>query len=254
MTLAPSLPAIPSSLVSRLDPRWRLVGLLVAAVVATLLRSVAASLLCFVVVLLLVILARLPWRWYLGRLGLLALALALFVLPLPFLVPPTGPGWHLGFLVVSGEGLTLALILTIRAAALVSLGLLVLATGPIDATLKGCRALGLPAVLVHIGLLTYRYLFLLLEELARLRIALRVRGFRNRANLHSYRLIGNLTGMLLVRAGERAERVGQAMRCRGFDGRFRSLAEFQTRPADVLFVLGMVMVQAVVLWIDSGST
>jgi cobalt/nickel transport system permease protein len=38
-----------------------------------------------------------------------------------------------------------------------------------------------------------------------------------------------------VRSSERAERVGQAMRCRGFDGRFRALHEPRTEPADVLF-------------------
>jgi cobalt/nickel transport system permease protein len=43
--------------------------------------------------------------------------------------------------------------------------------------------------------------------------------------------------MLLVRGYERAERVGQAMRCRGFDGQFRSLSEFRTRPVDVGFFL-----------------
>jgi cobalt/nickel transport system permease protein len=46
-----------------------------------------------------------------------------------------------------------------------------------------------------------------------------------------------VAGALLVRSHERAERVGQAMRCRGFDGRFRSLTAFRTRPADVTFFL-----------------
>ena len=68
-------------------------------------------------------------------------------------------------------------------------------------------------------------------------MALRVRGYRNRANLHSYRTIGAVTGALLVRGWERGERVGHAMRCRGFDGRFRSLSEFRTTAADVLMFL-----------------
>src|SRR5262249_325713 len=83
--------------------------------------------------------------------------------------------------------------------------------------------------------LTYRYLFLLADELGRLRTALRVRGYRNRPNLHSYRTVGHVAGTLLVRSYERAERVGQAMRCRGFDGRFRSLAAARTRATDVIF-------------------
>src|SRR5262249_41934925 len=88
--------------------------------------------------------------------------------------------------------------------------------------------------LVLVMLLAYRYAFLLMEEFDRLRTALRVRGFRNRANLHSYRTIGQVTGTLLVRSHERSERVAQAMRARGFDGQFRSLQDFSTRGLDVL--------------------
>ena len=39
--------------------------------------------------------------------------------------------------------------------------------------------------------------------------------------------LGQVSGTLLVKAYERAESVGQAMRCRGFDGQFRALAQFR---------------------------
>jgi cobalt/nickel transport system permease protein len=47
---------------------------------------------------------------------------------------------------------------------------------------------------------------------------------------------------------ERAERVGQAMRCRGFDGVYRSLAEFRTTSADLVFFLVLVG-SATALWL-----
>jgi cobalt/nickel transport system permease protein len=55
---------------------------------------------------------------------------------------------------------------------------------------------------------------------------------------------------LLVRGYERGERVGQAMRCRGFDGRFRSLTAFRTRPADVLAFAVVVGGAATAVWLD----
>ena len=61
--------------------------------------------------------------------------------------------------------------------------------------------------------------------------------FRSRASLHSYHTVGHVAGTLLVRGYERAERVAQAMRCRGFDGRLRSLAETRTTRVDVLFFI-----------------
>ena len=67
-----------------------------------------------------------------------------------------------------------------------------------------------------------------------MRMALRVRGYRNRMNVHSYRTDRRRDGRLTGARLERGERVGQAMRCRGFDGRFRSLSEFRTTAADLL--------------------
>jgi cobalt/nickel transport system permease protein len=115
----------------------------------------------------------------------------------------------------------------------VVLVLVLLATAPLDALLKAAHSLRVPGLLVQLALLSYRYLLVLADELARLRVALRARGFRSRATRHAYRTAGQVAGTLLVRGHERAERVHQAMRCRGFDGRFRSLEAFHTAAADV---------------------
>ena len=60
------------------------------------------------------------------------------------------------------------------------------------------------------------------------RVAMKARGFRLRCNPHTWRSIGYLFGMLLVRSIERAERILAAMRCRGFQGHFHSLTEVKT--------------------------
>jgi cobalt/nickel transport system permease protein len=250
MTLALATPPCPPSPLRRLDPRWKLAGLFLAALGISLLRTGPAVLLALAGAVLLVALARLPWGWYAARAGSLALVLALFLLPLPFLMTGEGPNWEWGWVRVSPHGFQVALVLAGKALAIVSLMLVLLATAPLDATLKAARSLGVPGVLVQLALMTYRYLFLLADELARLRIALRVRGYRNRASRHSYRTVGHVAGTLLVRGYERAERVGQAMRCRGFDGRFRTLTPFRTRPADLLAFLVLLLAAAATWWLD----
>jgi cobalt/nickel transport system permease protein len=61
--------------------------------------------------------------------------------------------------------------------------------------------------------------------------------------------------MLFVRAAGRAERVHQAMLCRGFNGKFYSLQEFQTNTASWVF---SIMMTAVIIgliameWSTSG--
>jgi cobalt/nickel transport system permease protein len=249
MTLAFSTPPVTSSFVSRLDPRWKLAALLLAVGVAAVLHTLPAASVGLAAALLLAGVARLPPRWFLERLAALALFLALFTLPLPWLLADNGPGWTWGSVRVSRHGVEAALLLCAKAVTMVTLLLIVQATAPLESTLKAAHSLCVPGLIVQLSLLSYRYLFVLADELARLRIALRVRGYRNRASRHSYRTAGHVAGTLLVRGYERAERVGQAMRCRGFDGQFRSLIAFHTRPADVwAFLLVTASAAALAAW------
>jgi cobalt/nickel transport system permease protein len=222
----------PDSPLRWMDPRWKLAGLLLLTVVTACLRHLLPAAVAFGGALLLAALGRLPSRWYWTRLVAAALFLSPFVVWLPFLLRDRDAALSLGNLAVP-YGLGLALLMTMKALAVVTLMLVLLATAPLDATLKAAYELRIPGLLVQLGLLTYRYIFVLSSELRRLRVALRVRGYRNRATRHSYRTIGHVAGTLLVRGVERAEWVGNAMRCRGFAGRFRSLALFHTRPRDL---------------------
>ncbi len=234
MTLAFDLPACKPSFLQNMDPRWKLAGLLLAALALALLRSWGPALAALAGALLVVVLARIPWPWFLRRMATALTMYALFLIWLPFVVEEGHETLHLGFLTLSLAGLVRFIVLTTKVAAMISLMLVMLATTSIPNSFKAARALHLSRLLVFLLLLTYRYVFLLMDEFSRLRTALRVRGFRNRADLHSYRTIGQVAGTLLVRSHDRSERVGQAMCCRGFDGEFRSLHDFRTAWPDAL--------------------
>ena len=60
---------------------------------------------------------------------------------------------------------------------------------------------------------------------------------------------GHVTGAVLVRGADRAERVADAMRCRGFDGTFHTTAAFRTTRLDVLAFAALVCAtMALLLW------
>jgi cobalt/nickel transport system permease protein len=224
------------SVVSRLDPRWKLATLAVLLVAVTMVQHLLPTVGFLAGALLLAGVGCLPRRWYFRQLGAALAFTVLFVLPLPFLLGEPYLGvW--GPLFVSARGTVLALTLCCKAATVATLVLVVLATAPLEASLKAMHALRVPGLLVQLVLLTHRYVFVLMDELARLRVAVRVRGYRARFSRHSYRTVGHVAGTLLVRGYERSERVGHAMRCRGFDGRFRSLTSFHTAAADVVAFL-----------------
>jgi cobalt/nickel transport system permease protein len=168
------------------------------------------------------------------------------------LLPLSTPGttlWAVGPLAFSDKGLLLAATIVLKGNAIVLLLLVLL--GSLDASTLG-HALGhlyVPEKLTHLLLLTVRYLDVLQRESLRLRAAMRVRGFRPRVNLHTYRSYGYLVGMMLVRSFDRSERIAAAMKCRGFQGRFYLLDHFAFSRSDAPFaVAASLLLLAMAAW------
>jgi cobalt/nickel transport system permease protein len=210
--------------VADLDPRTRIAGGVVFAVAVVALQTIPALIAAVVVAVAAAWLARLPWRATRRKL----LAMDGFILAMLVMLPFTTPGTPLasiGPLTLSAEGLHLAGLIALKANAIVLM--LLALVGSLEPALLGSalRRLGVPLALVQLLVFTVRYIDVLGAEYARLRTAMRARGFRPRTDRHTLTTFGYLVGMLLVRASERAERVLQAMRCRGFDGTFPALEE-----------------------------
>src|SRR5262249_25858289 len=200
MTLAFDPPPAADSVLARLDPRWRLAGLTVATAAAALPRTVPAAAGACAAALALAVLARLPARWVLRRYAALGVFLGPFIVLLPILQ--------------GGEGIRLATLVSLKGVAVVTVALVLLGTAPLPTTLHAAQRLRVPGVLVQLALLSYRYVFVLTDELARLRRALRVRAFRARPNRRTYRTAGHVVGTLVLRGAGRAECGAPAVRCR----------------------------------------
>jgi len=88
------------------------------------------------------------------------------------------------------------------------------------------------------------------HEARRMSSGMRVRGFRKRSDLITLRAVGNFIGMLFVRSFERTERVFDAMRARGYKGRFPEPAELHLHSKDLLLAAGWLAVGAVLILYD----
>jgi cobalt/nickel transport system permease protein len=251
MTLPLARRDVPDSPLARWDARWKLAALVLAAFGIAVLDGLAPSLVALAVGLMLLALARLPARWVRGRLGLFALAALPFLLILPFTLD--GPGWDLGPIHTSEHGLAVGLAVFARCAAIGCLSLVLVGTAPLHHTLAAAQRLRVPGLLVLIAGLTYRYTFLLVDEYKRVRVALRTRGFRMTATRHGYRTMGHVTGAILVRGADRADRVSEAMRCRGFDGTFHTTSSFRATKTDFFgFVVLVAGVATLLVWDRAG--
>ncbi len=235
------------SALTALDPRTRIVMAFAFAVVVVSLQTLAALTLALVLAVLTAWQARLPWRSTRKTL----LTMDGFVLAMLVMLPFTTPGptiATIGPLTMSSSGLHLATTIALKANAIVLM--LLALVGSLEPALLGhaLRRLGVPMALVQLLFFTVRYIEVLGTEYLRLRTAMRARAFKAACSLHTLRTFGYLVGMLVVRASERAERVLQAMRCRGFNGTFPVLLEPALRRHDgVAGVMAVALLASLVL-------
>lgn len=229
-----------------LDPRLRVLAAAASAVTAVSLHSLDVLAAAFAAALGLAALARLHPGATLRRMA----AMDLFMVPLLLFLPFTVPGLpiaELGPWTVSREGVLRAVEIVLTANTVVLVLMSLLGTMPPVVLGHALARLRVPDKLVHLFLFTVRYITTLEQEYARLRLAMRARGFRARGNAHTWRSFGWLFGMLFVRSFERAERITDAMRCRGFAGRYYSLDAIGWRRADSVAAAALAAVPAVLL-------
>ena len=194
--------------------------------------------------------ARLPAGAVLKRMG----SLNVFMLLLVALLPPAVPGeglFAVGALSYSREGLLQAAAIVLKANAIVLLLTALLSTLEPMTFGRALTTLHVPNKLIHLYFFTVRYIDVLHHEYERLRRAMRVRCFRPRMNVHTYRSIGYLVGMLLVKSFDRSERIVAAMKCRGFAGRFVLVDPFVLARRDAAFALaaaGILCLMGLLQW------
>lgn len=222
----------------RLDPRLKIIAATLYAFLlapATRFSTLGTALLVSSILL---VLTRLPLAPLARRILLVNGFIGLFWLILPWSIPGS-PAVELGSLTLSREGILLAARLTLKSNAILLAFIALAATSSIASIGRAMNRLGLPDKLVQLLLLTYRYIFVLEQEYERLRRAALVRSFKPGTNIHTYRTYAYLAGMLFVRAAARADRVNQAMRCRGFQGKFHTLHEFALTRCDKIWAAAL---------------
>ena len=144
-------------------------------------------------------LARLPWRFLLGRL----LILMPFILGLAALSLASPGGWR--------QGAHAA----VRSLLCLTTAILLAGTTPFSGLLRIFRQLRVPPLLVTTLALAYRYSFVLADEVRRMGVARQARCFSPRKRREAgWRAA--LLGRLMLRSMDRSGRVHAAMLARGW--------------------------------------
>lgn len=222
------------TLIHRLHPAAKLlVTLLFLLTVLSFPQSAAGALIpYFLYPVILLNLAELPLRFLIRRTAV----------SLPFcaaiglcnLFSARQPVLRLGALVLT-DGMMLTASLFLKTILCVSAVMLLISATPLPQISAQLRALHVPELFVSLLEMIYRYLSVLAGEANAMLTDYRLRG--NGAQWPDIRYAGSLIGNLLLRSADRAERIYQAMLCRGYPMGRRALSKCPWRFRDSLFVL-----------------
>lgn len=225
-----------NSAITLISPAARLAAAFVLGFCAAILQKTEACFGALLLGLLLVGLARPAPALFLRRLA----AVNVFILLLWIIAPLTAGApfyarW--GIIGISREGARLAFLATLKANAIYCIFAALCGSLTPTSLARAMRALHFPNALTMLFLFMGRAFYILSGEWRVLEQAARLRAFRPRPNMHTWRTIGSLLALLLIRAHERGARMREAMLLRGYDGtlNFGSPARFCRR--DLFFVL-----------------
>ena len=205
------------SFIHKLDPRAKLVGILILVFSIVLLKNVFACMIALIVSLILLLLSRLPLRFAFEQLkyGLIFL-LALFVTMMIFGHKP--------------------LEMLLRAISALILIFIAFATSRFDVSIKALNCIGFPNKLTQILMFSYRYIFVFAEEYEKLNLSLKMKCFERKTNIFTFDTIAKIIASLFIRSYERAENVYKAMVLKGYKGNPGMLSDFRLTLRDFLFI------------------
>jgi cobalt/nickel transport system permease protein len=229
------------SFIHSLDPRIKIIGLLPFITFVAVSDKIKVSLLSLILGICLMFLSKLNFKILISRLYIVNI----FILFLWVVLPFTFPGekvFSVGSLTASKEGFIYVFNITLKTNAIILSTIALIGTIPVFKITHALRHLKIPKKLVMLFFFCYRYLTVLHRDYNVLYNAMKVRAFKPKNSLQTYKGYAYLISMLIMKSYEHSQRMYNAMLCRGFNGKFPILNKFKAKRIDYIFLFLMFFI------------
>jgi cobalt/nickel transport system permease protein len=131
------------------------------------------------------------------------------------------------------QNVSFILLIVLKAFTSMTVITIILDSQSLDQFMNSLAGLKIPAVLITVLILSYRYVFLFLDDIQKMQTAATSRFFRGGIRIKKIKVYGQLTAALLSRSVERADRMYEAMASRCFTGKLYFQKGQKLTPADI---------------------
>lgn len=144
-------------------------------------------------------------------------------------------------LIIYKRGLSESLLIMSKVAGCVSLVIFLSMTTPVNELLGASLWFRIPKTWIEIAAVTYRYVFVLIEDASTIRDAQKVRlGYSNLSR--SMQSLAELAGSVFIRAYDQSVATADAMRMRGYTGASKTFFEKRFKFKDAVHLIFFLMV------------
>ncbi len=238
-------------LLQSLDPRVRVVGVLLLVLAVVLCRNLIVIGSVFVLAILIAIASQVSIASLFKRVWLVILGFTGFIAIPALFITPGNPVFTVSVLhlAITAQGVRTAIFLVLRVETAVTLTTVLVLCTPWNHILKSLRWLRVPAEVVTMVAMTHRYVFLLIETANQMFESRKSRTVGLWSGAKKRQMTARTAGVLLSKSIELSHEVYLAMLSRGFDGEVHVLSDFRMNRRDYLALSFFLVAAAAAAWV-----
>lgn len=218
------------------DSRTKIIVSILFVIIVALLRDLLTLLIALIFILVTMSISNIPARHFFKR----------YLIAVPFIL-------FASLAMLLSRNFQMFITMFIRITTCVLALILLSSATPFFDLLKGLQSLKVPNIFIILLMFTYRYFFVFVDELHRMKLARKARGFRGGKHLfdkRSMKIISYSIGMILIRAYQRGVRIYDALLVRGFDGKIKTLTSLKFTVLDSCFGLIFIFISGYLIYFD----
>lgn len=235
-------------LLQSLDPRVKLFTFVLLIFIVGLARNIWILGIILAFVSGLEFSTKIPPGFFIKRVLLFLPFTAIIALPALFITPGDPLMQIASRVIITTQGAHTAGFLLLRVMDSISLGMLLILTTPWNVILLSLRWFRLPAILIDILGMTYRYIFLFLHAANAMFLARRSRSLGTFSGSENRRWLTRMLGSTMAKSQHLSEEVYLAMLSRGYQGEIYSINRLQLHNRDYLWLGSIITMTVILIW------
>lgn len=237
-----------SGLMQKLDPRIKLVTLLIILLVISLVKNIHLILIIYFFSILLAYFSRINLAYFCRRVWIFIPLFSLFI-AIPACFEIFTPGERI-FWVITRQGLSGAILFVLRVLTSVSFSIVLVLTTNSASLLRALRSLGIPQIFVVTFMMCYRYIYIFINIVEDTYMGIKSRIITNLKERKAHGIIAWRISMLWEKSKAMSEEVYLAMLSRGYAGEPKINYTFKLRAIDFAWLLFVVALSLIILYFD----